>query len=661
MSGKTTLMESMLFLGKALPRKGTVKDGNTVGDASAEARARQMSVETTVASTTYLGEPWSIVDCPGSVEFTQEAVNAVTVADAVAVVVDADPNRAQMAWTTLKQLQDRRIPHVIFINKIDTIQNPSAIQQTIEALRPLSERRLVVRHLPILEGNTVTGLVDLAMEKAFRFRTGQLDEPIDMPGNLGDDLALARQEMLEAVGDLDDTFMEKLLEDQVPSLEEVHAVLIKGFQSADVVPVLIGSADKDWGVKRLLKLLRHEAPEFAQTAARAGVKEGGEAILQVFKTAHAQHIGKQSYARVWRGELSEGAVLNGARVSGMLKLFGGKTEKATKASFGEVVALSRMEGVKTGDTLGTGRVEPLPWAPTVQPVSGFAVKGTKSGDEVKLSAALAKLCEEDPTYQVEHSADTNERVLWGQGEIHLKIALDRLRSKYNVEVSADKPQVPFKETIRKGCEVQGKHKRQTGGHGQYGDVHFRIKPLMRGEGVKFAEEIVGGVVPRNFFPAIEEGVHDYCRQGPLGFPVVDLSVTLFFGSYHDVDSSEMAFKTAARIGMQEGLVKCNPVLLEPILELELSVPSEFTPKAQRLITGHRAGQVLGFDSKPGWSGWDVVKAYLPQSEMNNVIVELRSQTMGVGSFTWKFHHLQELEGRDADKIVEARKKALEQD
>jgi elongation factor G len=660
MSGKTTLLESMLFLGKAIPRKGTVKDGSTVGDPSAEAKARSMSVETSIVSTTYLGESWTLLDCPGSVDFLQDTLNTITVADAAVVVVEADANRAQMAWTILKHLADRKIPHAIFVNKVDTLQNPSGFQETIDALRHMSERRLVIREIPIIEGTSITGYVDLAQEKAFRFKAGAADEAIEIPADMQDEVTLARQEMLEAIGDLDDTFMEKLLEDQIPDLNEVYAILTKGFQGADVVPVILGSATQDCGVKRLLKILRHETPEPGATAARQGITcRGTELVGQVFKTLQAQHIGKQSFVRVWNGEMADNVAINGARPSGMLTFFGAKHEKHSKATVGEIVALSRMEFVKTGDTISTGTVDPITWHESLQPVVGFSLKAAKSGDEVKLSSALARLVEEDPSYQVELNHDTNERVLWGQGEIHLKIALDRLKGKFNVEVLAERPQVPFKETIRKGCEVHGRHKRQTGGHGQFGDVWFRIKPLERGEGVTFAEEIVGGVVPRNFIPAVEDGVIDYCKQGPLGFPVVDLSVTLYFGSYHDVDSSEMAFKTAARIGMQEGLPKCNPVLLEPILELQISVPSEHTAKAQRMITGHRAGQILGFDAKPGWTGWDVVNAYLPQSEMNDVIVELRSQTMGVGTFTWTFHHLQELEGRDADKIVEARKKALE--
>jgi len=660
-AGKTSLLESLLFTTKAIPRKGTVKEGNTVGDPSPEAKARQMSLEACAACTSFLGETWSFLDCPGSVEFFQDTMNALMVVDAAIVVSEADPNRAIMASTILKFLDDRKIPHVLFLNKADLITDVTKVRETISALQTYSERPLVLRHLPIMEGGVIGGFVDLISERAYKFNPGHEDTRIDIPEDMKDEVSLARQETLETICNLDDRLMEELLEEKIPSLEEIYAVLTKGFQEDQIVPVLLGSADKDGGVLRLMKILRHEAAEPTYTAQRLGIPlDGNDTLAQVFKTSQAQHLGKQSWARVWRGEINEGHSYNGIRPSSLTKLFGGKQDKLAKAVVGEVAALGRLDPVKTGDVIvENGQAPKLPWVDPLQPMTAFALHTLKSGDEVKLSTALAKLVEEDPSFSLEQNQETQERVLWGRGEIHLRNAVERLKTKYNVEVKAEQPQVPYRETIKKGCEVHGRHKRQTGGHGQFGDVWFRIKPLQRGEGVKFTEEIVGGVVPRNFIPAVEDGVIDYCKQGPLGFPVVDLSVCLYFGSYHDVDSSEMAFKTAARIGMQEGLVQCNPVLLEPILEIQISVPSEHTAKAQRMITGHRGGQILGFDAKPGWPGWDVVNAYLPQSEMQNVIVELRSQTMGVGSFTWAFHHLQELEGRDADKVVEARKKALE--
>jgi len=659
-SGKTSLLESLLFATKATPRKGTIKEGNTVGDPSPEAKTRQMSVEASAATTSYLDESWSFIDCPGSVEFMQDTYNALMVVDAAVVVCDADPGRALMASPILKFLDDHSIPHVVFLNKVDLVTDPAKIRETVQAIQAVSQRPLLLREYPISDGKTITGFVDLASERAFEYMPGQEAKRVEIPTSIKDDVAIARQEMLEALGNLDDALLEKLLEEQTPSVEEIFPVLTRGDQKDEIVQVLFGSADKDLGIERLLKLLRHEAPEPTATAIRLGIPEGIAPLAQVFKTQHAQHIGKQSWIRVWRGEVVEGHAFNGVRPSALTKLFGAKQDKLAKAIVGELAALGRMDPIRTGDALvENGDAPALPWVEPMQPMTALALHTLKSGDEVKLSAALAKLIEEDPSYRLEQNQETQERVFWGRGEIHLKNAVERLKAKYNVEVRAERPHVPYRETIKKGCEVHGRHKRQTGGHGQFGDVHFRIKPLPRGEGVVFTEEIVGGVVPRNFIPAVEDGVHDYCKQGPLGFPVVDLSVCLYFGSYHDVDSSEMAFKTAARIGMQEGLPQCSPVLLEPILEIHISVPNEYTSKAQRLVTGHRGGQILGFDAKPDWPGWDVVEAYLPQSEMQDVIVELRSQTMGVGSFTWNFHHLQELEGRDADKVIESRKKVLE--
>jgi len=661
MSGKTSVLEAMLFACGAINRKGSIKEGNTVGDFSPEARERQMGIEANVATASVVGESWTFIDCPGSVEFQQESAGPLLVADAAILVVEADPNRAMMAAPVLRNLEANKIPRVIFINKMDAPDAPGNLAPTIEALAAWSGKPLVQRMFPIAEGDSLKGYVDLVLERAFHFNAStHKDTLVEIPGAIKEEVLARRQEMLEAVCGLDDALMEKLLADEIPSLEEIYSTLAKGFKAGEIVPVLFGTADKDGGMLRLLKVLRHEAPEYTETMQRNNLVPEGDLLAQVWKTVHAQHIGKQNYVRVWKGEVADSATLAGVRVSGLNKLFGAKQEKAPKGSPGEIVALGRMEPIKTGNGLSTApNVLELPFPDPPQPVMPFSLKAAKSGEEVKLSAALGKLLEEDLSYRMEQNLETQERVLWGMGEIHLKSAVSRLKSKYNVEVASERPLVPYRETIKKNCEVQGKHKRQSGGHGQYGDVHFRIKPLPRGSGIEFIDSIVGGVVPRNYIPAVEDGMRDYCKQGPMGFPVVDISVELFFGSYHDVDSSDMAFKTAARIGMQDGLTKCSPVLLEPILKVQISVPNEHTSKAQRLVTGHRAGQILGFDAKPEWPNWDVVDAYLPQSEMNDLIIEIRSQTMGVGFFTWVFDHLQELEGREAEKIVEARKKALE--
>ncbi len=657
LSGKTSLMESLLFVAGALPRKGSVKEGNTVGDASLEAKARQMSVEASLAACTYQDQVWTLIDCPGSVEFNQDAAHALMVADIAVVVCDPDPARALMVAPTLKFLDDHKIPHIIFINKMEAPGSATRLKDTLGALQGVSERPLVLVELPIREGDQITGYVDLISERAYHYDAARDADLVSLPESVLPEEHEARQAMLERLADFDDHLMEELLGDVMPPLEEISEDMAKDVQEDLLVPVLFGSAERDAGIRRLFETLCAEAPFVGETAARLGLPDGKDALVQVFKTVHAQHVGKLSLSRVWRGEVADGASLAGNRVSGINRLFGAQQIKLPKAAAGEVVALGRMDEVRTSEGLTPAAKVALAWPEPLQPMLALSLHTTKSGDDVKLSLALQKLCEEDASLQVEQNAETQERVLWGQGEVHLKCALDRLKSRFGLDVQHHPPMVPYRETFTKGAKVHGRHKHQTGGHGQFGDVWFEIKPLPRGAGFEFEERIVGGVVPKNFFGAIEHGVVDWMKRGPLGFPVVDIHVALVDGSYHTVDSSDMAFKTAARIAMTEGAPLCHPVLLEPITEVHISVPSEFTSKAQRLVTGRRGGQVLGFDAKPGWNGWDVVSAFIPQAEMSDVIVELRSLTMGVGSFTWSFHHLQELVGRDADKVVEARKAA----
>jgi elongation factor G len=295
----------------------------------------------------------------------------------------------------------------------------------------------------------------------------------------------------------------------------------------------------------------------------------------------------------------------------------------------------------------------LPWPAIPAPVFGLAISAEKRNDDVKLSGAIAKLIEEDPTLSLEHNAELQEMVLWGQGDIHLQLAADRLRTKHNLAVTSRRPQLPYKETIRKGTAQHSRFKRQSGGHGQFADIQFEVKPLPRGTGHTFVDSVVGGAIPRNYIPAVEEGVMDYLRHGPLGFPVVDVSVNLITGQFHAVDSSDMAFKTAARQGMQEAMPKCDPVLLEPIHHVDISVPNAFTSRVQRIVSGRR-GQILGYDAKPDWPGWDIVTANMPQSEIHDLIVELRSVTLGVATYTDKFDRLAELTGKLAEQVMKTK-------
>jgi len=425
-----------------------------------------------------------------------------------------------------------------------------------------------------------------------------------------------------------------------------------------ICPVLIGSAEHGNGVGRLLKAIRHEAPAIADTRLRLGIGDGGEAVVQVMKTLHTTHGGKLSVARVIAGSVGDGAELIGpagsvGRVSGVFRIVGQNAAKRDAAQVGETVGLGKLDGAKTGMTLSSARTAPAQVAALTPPdsVIGVAVASAERKDDVKLSSALQKALEEDPSLRVAHVQDTGETVLEGQGEMHLRVALERLTGKYGIAIKTHEPAIPYKETIRAATTVRGRHKKQSGGHGQFGDVVLDIKPLPRGSGFQFAETISGGAVPRNYFSSIEEGVSEYLARGPLGFPVVDLSVTLTDGSYHSVDSSDMAFRTAAQIGMREGMAECRPVLLEPVLKVEIAVPSDATARVNGIVS-QRRGQLLGFDARPGWTGWDVVEAMIPQAEIRDLIVDLRSATAGVGTFRARFDHLAELTGRLADQAIE---------
>ena len=650
LSGKTTLLESILFVTGAVGRKGSVTAGNTVGDSAAEARARNMSTEVNVASTTFLDDDLTFLDCPGSIELLQETLNVLPGVDAAVVVCEPEPEKALAMAPVLKTLEAQGIPHMIFVNKID--KATVSVDDVINGLKSASSLPLLVRHMPIVEGEAVTGYIDLAAERAYVYKDNEPSAIVPVPGDTEEEYESARFQLLETLADFDDSLMEKVLEDVTPEKDEIYGTMTDDFQQGLLVPVLLGAAEHENGVRRLLKALRHEVPEAGRSAERAGAADAAGTVAQVLKTYHTPHGGKLSIARVFAGELKDGMTLNGQRVSGVFRMMGHEQSKLPSAGPGEVVGLGRLEEAVTGETLSSDGIEPLPRVPVLTPVFSQAILAARRDDEVKMSSGLSKICDEDPSILVEHTEDTHELVLRGQGDIHLRLAMERLQNKYGIEVTASRPKVPYKEAIRKGVQQHGRHKKQSGGHGQFGDVHLEIQPLPRGSGFEFVDKIVGGAVPRQYIPAVEAGVKDYLLHGPLGFPVVDVSVTLYDGQYHAVDSSEIAFKTAARIAMTEGMKQCAPVLLEPILHVDIAAPSEFTAKVNTIVSGRR-GQILGFDAREGWPGWDVVSAQMPQAEIGDLIIELRSATQGTGNFTARFDRLQELTGRLADDVVEA--------
>jgi len=659
LSGKTTLLEALLFRTGAIPRQGKISDKSTVGDAAPEARGHGMSVELNAATTSFLGDSYTFIDCPGSIEFTQDQRAALAGCDAAIVVCEADDKKAPALQLILKQLDELGLPRFLFINKIDKTE--SSPRDVLAWLQPASSKPLVLRQLPILKGTIVTGFIDLALERAFVYREHADSQVIDIPADSAELEKSERFAMLEKLADHDDELMEQLLSDMEPRRDKVFADLTRELSEGLITPVLFGSAEHGNGVGRLLKALRHEAPGAADTAKRLNLKANGGAVAQVLKTFHTAHGGKLSLARILKGEVADGTVFHGgkgqdARTAGVFQLMGQTPNKLPKASAGDTVALGRLENIGTGETISTtkGATPQLASIQKAAPVYGLALSVSDRKDEVKLTSAIAKLVEEDPSLALEHNLDTHEMVLWGQGEMHLRVALERLEGKFGIKAQSRTRRIAYKETIRKSTQVRGRHKKQSGGHGQFGDIVVEIKPLPRGDGFVFTDTISGGVVPKQYIPAVETGVREWMVHGPLGFKVVDFTVNLSDGSYHDVDSSEQAFKTAARIAMSEGMPQCSPVLLEPIVAVEIHVPSDATSRINQIVTGHR-GQLLGFDGREGWPGWDTVKAHMPESEIGSLIIELRSATAGVGTFTYKHDHMAELVGRAAEQVVASRK------
>jgi elongation factor G len=660
-SGKTTLLEAILARTGAIQRQGTVDAGNTVGDASKEARHHKMSVEVSVASTHFMRDDYTFVDCPGSIEFVHEMRAALPAVDAAVVVCELDEKKIPQLHLILRELEDQKIPRFLFLNKIDKAD--ATIHDVLTLLQPASRSKLLLRQIPSFSGDVISGFVDLALERAFVYREHAASEVVPLEGDALDREKTARFSMLETLADHDDQLMEQLLEDIQPPRDKVFDDLSRELREGLVCPVLLGAATRTNGVLRLMKALRHETPAVAETAQRLGMKARNDAIAYVMKTLHTAHGGKMSIARIFNGQVNDGTTFvtperEAGRVAGVFKLMGQNTEKRGAAQAGETIALGKLDHATTGDTLTTGK-QAHPALATVRPyppVLAIAVAARERKDDVKLGQALTRLLEEDPSITVVHNAEAHEVVLWGQGEMQLRVATERLSDQFGVGTVSHKPTVGYRETIKKPIVQRGRHKKQSGGHGQYGDVVLEIKPVPRGSGFSFTEEIKGGVVPRNYIPSVEQGVIAALKHGPLGFPVVDVAAKLIDGSYHTVDSSDMAFQLAGRLAIHDGLPQCQPVLLEPIYEVEIVCPSEATAKMNALMSGRR-GQILGFDTREGWEGWDVVRVQMPESEIGDLIVEVRSATAGVGSFTFKFDHMAELTGRTADQIVAARKSA----
>ena len=661
-SGKTTLLEAILARTGAIPRQNSVASGNTVSDHSAEARAHQMSVEASVATTEFMGDSLTFVDCPGSIEFAFEAEPVLAACDMAVVVAEADEKKIPALQLIMRKLDEFGVPRILFLNKID--KTAAGVRDTLKLLQPTSKAPLLLRQIPLRKDGIVIGSIDLALERAYIYREYAESEIAEIPGDEKAREIEARFSMLETLADHDDQLMEQLLDEIEPPRDAVFDDLTADLRAGLVTPVLIGTAEKGNGVLRLLKAIRHDAPDVgghqgaAQGARRQRRGRPGDeddpyrAWRQAVDRAHAlgQHRRRQRAHGVGRRHRQGFGHLPHARQGpdqahlGQSRARPWRSASSTKCGPGDT--LSNAKG-------GIAKLVALELPP---PVFALALKSKERKDDVKLSSAIHRIAEEDPSLLVHHHQDSSEMVASGHGEMHLRVTLERLEGRNQIAVEHHAPAVPYRETIRKSVTQRGRHKKQSGGHGQFGDVVIDIKPLPRGSGFQFTDTITGGVVPKTYIPSVETGVRDYLRSGPLGFPVVDVAVNLADGSYHSVDSSDMAFQMAAKLAMKEGMANCSPVLLEPVMKVEIYTPSDSTAKITAIVP-QRRGQILGYDARPGWPGWDVVEATMPQSAIGDLIIELRSATAGVASYSARFDHMAELTGRLADDAMSASKAA----
>ncbi|WP_309622798.1 elongation factor G [Novosphingobium sp.] len=655
-TGKTSLAEALLYASGTINRQGSVDAGSSVGDASPEARARGGSTELNLLHFDYMGDRFALIDVPGGAGFSADGLAALQSADMALVVIDPAPERAALAEPILRQLDALGVPHAIFVNKVEHAR-AGAIRELIAQLQPMSREPLALRQIPIREGEQVTGYVDLALERAYRYCPGKESERVEIPGELLDREQAERGQLLETLADFDDALMEVLLMDEMPDRATVMADLAADTQGNKVVPVVLGSALSDGGVHRLLKLLRHETPVPAAAAGRIGIEAGG--ALHVFKVANGGAMGRLALGRVLGSELGEGdeLMVGGAteRAGSLFFVQGERTAKQSVAQLGDVVAVAKVDGARPGQVLARKDARIGEAALIAYPArnAALAITTRDRKDDVKLSTALHRLCEEDPALEWIQDDASHETILKGINDDHLTVVLGRLQRRYGVAVDTRPPQIAYRESIRKGASVRGRHKKQSGGHGQYGDCVIAIRPLARGEGFVFEDKITGGVIPRQYVPAVEAGVKDAMARGPLGFAVVDVAVTLLDGTFHAVDSSELAFRIAGRMAMGDALAQCAPYLLEPIAKVTVDTPGGAGSKAGSVLSARR-GHILGLSPHPDWARWERVEALLPQSAVHGLDAELRSLSQGLATFTAAFDHLAELSGKHADDAVKAR-------
>lgn len=663
-SGKTSLVDACFYNTGAAKRIGKVDDGTSASDFDAEEIRRKMSISTTLVACEWQGYKINLLDTPGYPDFTAEVRSAMYAADSALVVLCAPAGievETEKAWRYAEKI---RLPRAVFVNKMD--REHADFYTSVEQLKVKFGQGFVPIQIPVGKADTFQGVADLlAMHIRFVTNDSTLVES-EIPEFLREEVEAARQKLIEAVAEFNNELLDKYLEGIEIAEDEVAEALIEGIQAAKIFPVLCGSSLKNIGAKKLLNAMVEYMPApLAEYA--VGTDPNTEELLEreaqgpfsalVFKTTADPFVGKLSYIKVISGSLKNDAlVYNSARektekMTGIFTLQGKRQEALKEACAGDIVVAAKLQYAQTGDTLCDPNAKiSYEFAAFPKPMFTMSIAGKNKGDEDKIGSVLQRLLEEDPTLEMCKHPETKQTLLSGIGEMHLDIVLEKVKRKFGVEIVLSEPKVPYRETIRAKSKVEGKHKKQSGGHGQYGHVWLQIEPLPAGSGVEFAESIFGGAVPRQYVPAVEKGVRETLTGGILaGYPVVDIKVNLCDGSYHTVDSSEMAFKTASAIAVRKGVMEAKPVLLEPIYDLEIIVPEYYMGDVVGNLNARR-GRILGMDSAEKDMG--TIKAQAPLSELFRYATDLRSLSQGRGVFNMEFSHYEEAPKRVADAVIQ---------
>ena len=674
-AGKTSLVEAMLFDSGSTSRLGKVEDGNTVSDFSQEEQKRQISINTSLITMERNGKTLFVLDTPGFADFVGEMRSAVRVADTLVIAVSGTSGievQTDKAWQTGEEFG---LPVAFYISKLD--RENADFGKVLSDIKAVYSEKAVPVFLPIGSESSFKGVVDILRSKAYIYEingSGKFSEG-DVPADMAADVASARETLVETVVEADDEMMMRYLDGETISDDELLPVLRKAIASRLLLPVFSGSSTQNVGVHQILDFIVDFFPSPLEARTRPAKK--GDKDIEVapdpsatfsaicFKVMVDPYVGKLSFIRVNSGSLtSDNNIFNvnkgeDERISSFKFMTGKEGKDVKEIVVGDILTLPKLQSVQVGDTLGMkGSTVMYPPIDFPKPVYSVAITAKSRADEDKLGNAINKTLEEDPSLSFEKNAETNDSVLSGMGDMHIDIVLSKMKERYGVDLETKTPQVPYRETIRKTAEAQGKHKKQTGGHGQYGDAHIRYTPLERGAGFVFEDNIVGGAIPKGFIPAVEKGLRESLVKGPLaGFPVVDFKATLFFGSYHDVDSSEMAFKLAARLSFKKGILDAGPILLEPIMNVEVTVPEDYLGDVMGDFNSRR-GRILGIDSK---GHQQIVKAQAPLAEMFRYAIILRSMTSGRGSFTMEYDHYEEVPAEITKKVVAAHKQEEEEE